>query len=265
MKCPYCDSEIENNIPICPHCMASLSNVKVVQVNTNGINNETNINNPEVVMEEKKKSFTKYYIIIVVMVILLVILLSLVIMKMKPEKNSGSGGVDTPTTTGVIEKDMTLNKGIFSGKENPLSFGNMTIASIHDVDTNTTKFVDVMVTRYLSDAEVSEILANNNQTLNEGFTFVGVEYNVDFHDLSYLGTKTLSPILDVAILESKFFNNYFLVNGHYYKSDVISSYNGPNIRNEESATVRIVYQVPVDQKYYICFGSDSSSLGCFSG
>lgn len=260
MKCPYCDSEIEDNIPICPHCMAELhKNVKVVQINTSGLNKEANIQ-----VENKSKSYTKYYVIIGIMTVILLSLVGLIAFKMKPEKKDEDVTKETKTTS-VVEKNMTLNKGVFSGKENPLSFGNMTIASLYDKEADEAKFVDVMITRYLSDAEVAGILANNNQILNEGFTFVGVEYNVYFHDHAYLEGRTLSPVLDVSILENKLFNDYFLINGHYYRNDVISAYDGPNIKNEESATVQIVYQVPISEKYYICFGSDSSSLGCFTG
>lgn len=264
MKCPYCDSEIENNMPICPHCMAKLeNNVKVVQINTSGPNSDVS---PSVLEEttENKKSFIKYYIIIIVLMIVLGVLSGAIMIKLKPVKNKPAEPINESTTQDVIEKDMTLNTGVFSGKESPVSFGNMTIASIHDSNENVTKLVDVMITRYLDEVEVSEIVANNKQTLNEGFVFVGVEYNVYFHDLSYLGTKTLNPVLKATILESKFFNDCFLVNGHYYKNDVITVYNGPNIKNEESATVRMVYQVPIGQKYYICFGSDTLNLGCFS-
>lgn len=264
LKCPYCDSEIESNIPICPHCRAELKpNVKVVKINTGVVNNPQVSPTLEEKNAESKKSYTKYFIVIGVMVIILVILLSLILVKMKPEKMMQNGTTNI-TTTGVLEKDLTLNTGVFSGKENPVTFGNMTIASIHDENANVTKMVDVMITRYLSEEEVLEIVSTNNQSLKEGFTFVGVEYNVYFHDLGYLGTKTIKPVLKASILESKFFNDYFLVNGHYYKNDVISVYNGPNIKNEESATVKLVYQIPIGQNYYICFGSDTTNLGCFS-
>lgn len=259
MKCPYCDSEIENGITVCPHCMAELEVSEIV--NKDEVNNS--VSNDIKIESISKKNYTKYFIVMGIMVIVLAILGVLIGLKMNPEKKNNTK-TTAPITTDAILKEMTLNTGIFSGKENPLPFGSMTIASIYDESTKTTKLVDVMITRYLNENEVLEIAQNNNQTLKEGFVFVGVEYNVYFHDLSYLGNRTISPVLEASILESKLFNDFFLVNGHYYKSDVISVYNGPNIKNEESATVKLVYQVPIGQNYYICLGSDASSLGCFS-
>lgn len=265
MKCPYCDSEIDNNLSLCPHCMAELKpNVKVVQVNTKGFNNIQTVTPLEQEVKQPKKSYTKYFVIIGIMIIILVVLLSLILIKIKPDKVYKEETKKT-TTTDIIKKEMTLNKGVFSGREKPVTVGEMTIASIYDESEDVTKLVDVMITRYLTDGEVLDIVTNNNYSLNEGFTYVGVEYNVYFHDLGYLGTKTLNPILKVSILESNFFNDFFLVNGHYYKIDVISLYNGPNITNEESATIKLVYQVPIDKNHYICFGSDTSSLGCYRG
>lgn len=262
LKCPYCDSEIPNDVPICPHCMAELkTNVKVVHINTGGFNN---INNNSVNEEIKsKKSYTKYYIAIVTLTVVLGILSTLIIFKLKPVKEEPYKYLESPTTSTPL-KEMTFNKGVFSGKENPLKFGNMTIASIYDPDANVTKMVDVMITRYLTDNEVTDILSRHNSPLKEGFTFVGIEYNVYFHDLAYLGNKSLNPVLQASILENKFFNDYFLVDGHYYKNEIFSEYNGPNIKNEETATIKMVYQVPIGQNYYICFGSDVTNLGCFS-
>lgn len=264
MKCPYCDSEIASDAVICPHCMAEVKrNVKVIKINTNDVNvNQVNVN-PVPKEEKVKKNYLKYFIIMFILIVILIFLLVMIKLKLTPDKVVDNKPVEDVETE-VVEKEMTLNKGVFSGKENPVNFGELTIASIED-DENNLKLVDVSITRYLSDEEVNEIVSSKNLTLNPGFVFAGVEYNVYFHDFAYLGNRSISPVLNASILDSQFFNDFFLVDGHYYKSEAVSSYLGSNIKNEESATIKLVYQVPANQKYTICFGAKNANLGCFDG
>ena len=242
-----------------------------VMIDNNSLQQENNINSNVSVevapvltseVEKQKKDMSKiYYIILGIAVVVFLVLMS-VIMGKHFKKNTPIK--TTPVTTNVTipkETFMTKNKGVYSNLMSPVNIGNITFGGLLD-QTNKVTDVDVEIIRHLEETEINELVATTSQNLYPGFKWAGVEYRVTLNDLEYLGEGTINPVMKTYLFDTYYKNNFFLVNENYYTIDAISS-NVNKIKNGEFALVKVAYQVPVDQNYYICFGENFSSLGCF--
>ncbi|MCI8793986.1 MAG: hypothetical protein HFI73_01255 [Bacilli bacterium] len=243
-----------------------------VMIDNNSLQQENNINSNVSVevapvltseVEKQKKDMSKiYYIILGIAVVVFLVLMS-VIMGKHFKKNTPIK--TTPATTNVTipkETFMTKNKGVYSNLMSPVNIGNITFGGLLDQTNNKVTDVDVEIIRNLEETEINELVATTSQNLYPGFKWAGVEYRVTLNDLEYLGEGTINPVMKTYLFDTYYKNNFFLVNENYYTIDAISS-NVNKIKNGEFALVKVAYQVPVDQNYYICFGENFSSLGCF--
>lgn len=243
-----------------------------VMIDNNSLQQENNINSNVSVevapvltseVEKQKKDMSKiYYIILGIAVVVFLVLMS-VIMGKHFKKNTPIK--TTPVTTNVTipkETFMTKNKGVYSNLMSPVNIGNITFGGLLDQTNNKVTDVDVEIIRHLEETEINELVATTSQNLYPGFKWAGVEYRVTLNDLEYLGEGTINPVMKTYLFDTYYKNNFFLVNENYYTIDAISS-NVNKIKNGEFALVKVAYQVPVDQNYYICFGENFSSLGCF--
>lgn len=241
-------------------------------IDNNSLQQENNINSNVSVevapvltseVEKQKKDMSKiYYIILGIAVVVFLVLMS-VIMGKHFKKNTPIK--TTPVTTNVTipkETFMTKNKGVYSNLMSPVNIGNITFGGLLDQTNNKVTDVDVEIIRHLEETEINELVATTSQNLYPGFKWAGVEYRVTLNDLEYLGEGTINPVMKTYLFDTYYKNNFFLVNENYYTIDAISS-NVNKIKNGEFALVKVAYQVPVDQNYYICFGENFSSLGCF--
>lgn len=230
------------------------------------INNSSNVNNinPDNNESLLKKDLSKvYYIILAVVFVIFLILMAFIL---APYFNKGkTSPIDTPKTTEKTEPKVTViskNIGISTGINFPTYYGNTTICGLRDDKNNKITNADVQILRHLDDDEINSILATHNENLNSGFKWDGVLYKVTLNDFDYLGDETINPVMKTHLFDQYYKNNFFVVNENYYTiSPIYESANA--IKNGESANVRVVYQVPIDQNYYVCFGEDFSNLGCF--
>lgn len=213
--------------------------------------------------EKTKKDMSKvYYIILGIAIVIFLVLMAVIIGK-HFKKNTPIK--TTPATTKVTipkETFMTKNKGVYSNLMSPVNIGNITFGGLLDQTNNKVTDVDVEIIRNLEETEINELVATTSQNLFPGFKWAGVEYRVTLNDLEYLGEGTINPVMKTYLFDTYYKNNFFLVNENYYTIDAISS-SVNQIRNGEFALIKVAYQVPVDQNYYICFGENFSSLGCF--
>lgn len=292
MKCPNCHNDVADSSLICPICFTKVHDgspstldspsvqpsepskpvvVKQVVVKT------VKTNNDEVVMHEDHKEViqnkpeefkiirkkTDYFFLGVILmgVVVLVILMIWLF-----DKNKGKPITNTTTTTtSLITGPVSGNVGYRSNFNYPLAVGQITVANIYDEYAKVDSIVDVTGLRFIEGDEAIELATlYSSDNLNEGFEWLGFEYKVTFNDLSYLGDRTISPVLDAKIYKWNGcdFINY---NGKNYILNVISIYDGGNIKNNENATVKVLYQLPVGQsEYSICFGDYNKTMGCFS-
>lgn len=243
-----------------------------VMIDNNSLQQENNINSNVSVevapvltseVEKQKKDMSKiYYIILGIAIVIFLVLMAVIIGK-HFKKNTPIK--TTPTTTKVTipkETFMTKNKGVYSNLMSPVNIGNITFGGLLDQTNNKVTDVDVEIIRHLEETEINELVATTSQNLYPGFKWAGVEYRVTLNDLEYLGEGTINPVMKTYLFDTYYKNNFFLVNENYYTIDAISS-NVNKIKNGEFALVKVAYQVPIDQNYYICFGENFSSLGCF--
>ncbi len=243
-----------------------------VMIDNNSLQQENNISSSvgeEVVpvltseTEKTKKDMSKvYYIILGIAIVIFLVLMAVIIGK-HFKKNTPIK--TTPATTKVTipkETFMTKNKGVYSNLMSPVNIGNITFGGLLDQTNNKVTDVDVEIIRNLEETEINELVATTSQNLFPGFKWAGVEYRVTLNDLEYLEEGTINPVMKTYLFDTYYKNNFFLVNENYYTIDAISS-SVNQIRNGEFALIKVAYQVPVDQNYYICFGENFSSLGCF--
>ncbi len=246
--------------------------IQQVMIDNNSLQQENNISSSvdeEVVpvltseTEKTKKDMSKvYYIILGIAIVIFLVLMAVIIGK-HFKKNTPIK--TTPATTKVTipkETFMTKNKGVYSNLMSPVNIGNITFGGLLDQTNNKVTDVDVEIIRNLEETEINELVATTSQNLFPGFKWAGVEYRVTLNDLEYLGEGTINPVMKTYLFDTYYKNNFFLVNENYYTIDAISS-SVNQIRNGEFALIKVAYQVPVDQNYYICFGENFSSLGCF--
>lgn len=259
----------------------SMENVDVSPVDNNQVANNDEIGNTHsienVVQEEsvsreeivsgeinnEKKDMSKiYYIILSIAVLVFLILMSFILVShFKKPKNREE--VTRPTTTEkIVETHLSKNKGIYTNLISPTYIGNITYGGLKDNKSEKIIDADVQILRYLTANEINSVLVSSNQTLNPGFKWDGVEYQVTLNDFDYLNGNTINPMMKTYLFDTYYKNNFFLVNENYYTISPIYG-SSTEIRNGESANLVVVYQVPIDQNYYICFGENFSSLGCF--
>lgn len=180
------------------------------------------------------------------------------------EKDENEMSTTTTQTTTSVNIVPTKNKGSNSTLSYPLSLGQVTLASIYDEKYKKYTDVDVTALRYLSSEEAT-ILAdeNSNRELIEGFRWHGFEYRVQLNDLDYLQNDGISPLLNSKIynLDGSDFVN---VNGVNYRLVTTPIIDGDKIHNNESAVVKLIYQIPIDKSdFVICFGYYKETMGCF--
>ena len=172
---------------------------------------------------------------------------------------------NTTTTTIRIVGSFTENQGHHSSFNYPMKAGNTTLASIYDKDMDKYTDVDVTGIRFISGDEANNVaLTHAIEPLNPDFEWLGFEYKVTLNDLDYLGDRLIDPVLIPKIYKwngCDFANH----NGKNYILNVVSIYDGNNIKNKESAIIKVLYQMPIGMKdYSLCFGKYEQTLGCFS-
>ena len=258
MKCPYCESVLTTKTLECPHCHANLENEDLTS-------NTAVIDNPEKKTSKVKK---KYLIMFCSSIILFLILIGFAFVKntnlFSEKKESSTSSTTTSSTTAKVTL-ISKNIGVYSGLESPIEIGGTTIATLVDSENKVNTDVDVSIVSVLDAAEVNAIALANNYTPYEGFRLTGVTYQVTFNDLTYLQERKITPVLSVSLHDELYKNNFFLVNENYYTIKAVTDNSVMSIGNGESAQVKIIYQVPIDQNYYLCFGERSQTFGCFKG
>ena len=168
-------------------------------------------------------------------------------------------------TTTVVPGEPTENIGIRSNFNYPSKAGNTTIASLYDIEKGKYTDVDITGVKYYTGEDANTLAATYAvEPLNPGFEWIGFEYKVKLNDLNYLGDRMISPVLTAKIYKwngCEFAHH----NGKNYILNVVSIYNGGNIKNKQSANVKVLYQMPIGMNdYSLCFGNIDETLGCFS-
>lgn len=225
---------------------------------TVGKMDEENKNN---IRKEKKKADLFFILVIGIGLIVLFVLVGVMFLS----KDKKLDNVLTPPTTTKRTSEPSDNVGYRSTFNYPMNIGNTTLASFYDKDKKINTNVDVTGIRFIKGGEISELAkVYATEELNEGFEWIGFEYQVKLNDLKYLKDKTVNPILESKIYkwDGCDFINY---NGKNYFLNVVSIYEGNEIKNTESAKIKVLYQLPIGQdSYSICFGNIDETLGCFT-
>lgn len=252
------------------------TNSNATVVNESAIGQSNEVNNASLLMDtqnklvsnevgsvSQKKDFSKiYYIILAVAVIIFLVLMGFIISTNLKKEQTIEPTPQQKTTESTVETILTKNKGVYTNIISPTNIGNITYGGLRDTINDKVVDADVEIIRHLSADEIDVFLAAYDYILIPGFKLDGVEYRVTLNDFDYLNGASISPVMKTYLFDTYYKNNFFLVNENYYTITPISG-NGPEIKNGESAVLRVVYQVPIDQNYYICFGENFSSLGCF--
>lgn len=243
--------------------------------NTNQLSEPTNVamtNTVGVVNDEFKQDKEKQrqrenlFFIVVIIFGVAILLLIAVVMMVNPKKSTASKTTNRVNTTREIPSAAeTKNIGNRSSFNYPMYVGNTTIASFFDQGMKNYTDVDVTGLRFFTGVEAQE-LANtySKEQLREGFTWYGFEYKVQLNDLTYLNGKKVNPALN-----AKFYKyngcDFIIYNEHNYLINVVTASETNQITNGESATVKVIYQVPATEgEYSICLGYLGNSLGCFT-
>lgn len=213
------------------------------------------------IKNDKKKSDMFFVTVIGLGLIVLAVLVGVIFFGDDIKKDKTPPKYPTTTTTSVPSD----NIGYRSTFNYPMNVGNTTLASIYDKDKKISTNVDVTGIRFIKGVEAEELAkAYATENLNEGFEWLGFEYKVTLNDLKYLKDKTINPVL-----KSKIYKwdgcDFINFNGKNYFLNMVSIYKGNEIKNKESATIKVIYQLPVGQESYsVCFGDIEETLGCFS-
>jgi len=209
-------------------------------------------------VEEKEKN-TKYEIIIGLLAVIFLFLLIIISM----ENNSSNDETVKRTTTTTTEKIIiNTNKGVSSPINNPSGLNTLITTTLYDEESDKYTDIDLNLYAFLSDEEVTSLANENHYNLNDGFKLVGIEYQVTFNDLTYL-TNPITPKLSIGLYDEIYQNDFFHVGEHYYKIDVLNISDDRVIGNNQSISLKAIYQVPIDQGYYICFGYKEHQNGCY--
>ncbi len=230
---------------------------------SNSLNSENAVTNPEVPLKTAKDKSKIYYLILVCAIVIFLILMGFILIKnFKPAKKV-TVPPTTKTTGEPVSQVLSKNKGVYSNLASPVNVGEITYGGLKDTDGVITD-ADVEIIRALEETEINALTSLYNQNLNPGFKWAGVEYKVTLNDFAYLGNKAIDPSMKVYLFDTYYKNNFFLVEDNYYTIEPLYQKSILPIRNGESANISVVYQVPIDQTYYVCFGENFSSLGCFN-
>lgn len=236
---------------------------------SNGINPQTvktldstiGVANIQDKTKQKKKDEIFFMAVIIIGCFVLIALIFVMIYKNSEKTNEGTNKNTTKTTTKLVSN----NTGIRSTFNYPLYPGNIALASFYDKENKRFTEVDILGSRFITGTEINELASiYAKEPLNEGFEWVGFEYKISFNDLEYLKDKAINPII-----ESKVYRwngcDFFNFNSKNYMINITSIYEGENIKNKESATIKVLFQVPAGEKQYsICFGNIDKTIGCFA-
>ena len=205
-------------------------------------------------MNERKINYASIFFVTVIIVGGVVLLMLLLKYINKDKKYSESPS----TTTKITEEVKTNNKGYFRSFYTPGHVGELALATFYDKENDTYTDVDIKGIRFLSEEEAASL---SDEKLNDGFVYQGFEYEISFNDLEYLKSP-IEPIMNVGVYNDLGYN-LLTFNGHNYVIKVKTIYDGQKIGNNESKTLKVVYQYPKDLAYSLCFGYDEKKLSCF--
>ena len=205
-------------------------------------------------MNERKINYASIFFVTVIIVGGVVLLMLLLKYINKDKKYSESSS----TTTKITEEAKTNNKGYYRSFYTPGHVGELALATFYDKENDTYTDVDIKGIRFLSEEEAASL---SDEKLNDGFVYQGFEYEISFNDLEYLKSP-IEPIMNVGVYNDLGYN-LLTFNGHNYVIKVKTIYDGQKIRNNESKTLKIVYQYPKDLSYTLCFGYEEKKLSCF--
>lgn len=205
-------------------------------------------------MNERKINYASIFFVTVIIVGGVVLLMLLLKYINKDKKYSESPS----TTTKITEEAKTNNKGYYRSFYTPGHVGELALATFYDKENDTYTDVDIKGIRFLSEEEAGSL---SDEKLNDGFVYQGFEYEISFNDLEYLKSP-IEPIMNVGVYNDLGYN-LLTFNGHNYVIKVKTIYDGQKIRNNESKTLKIVYQYPKDLSYTLCFGYEEKKLSCF--
>lgn len=198
---------------------------------------------------------------IVGLIIIVVILVSLANNSNKKQPIAVTPG----TTTAVPEYIESNNIGVRSTFNYAMKVGNTTLASIYDEGTKSYYDVDVKGLRFIEGTEAVELAKNYaKDPLIDGFAWYAFEYQVTFNDLNNISSSGISPVLS-SKLYMWLGATFVTYNEENYTMKTYDIYNYGPIANKKSATVKVVYQMPITEKEYsICFGYIDKTMGCFT-
>lgn len=262
MKCSQCGNEISDSLQNCSHCNRETTNKQqVVQIRTQVVPTQVVVKTINTDTKEKefdKQRFFKWTAIIGGIIFFLFALRLIILFFYKNDN------VELKATTTTEESIQSLNIGNRSTYSFPANIGEIILASFYDSEAEKYTNVDVYGNRYIYDEELINLVSTyaGSEVLTEGFYWAGFEYTIKFNDLFYLNERSVSPLLDTSIYQLNG-NDFFLVGDHYYKIKVIPVDDGLSIKNGESATIKVLYQVPLNAEYAICFGIRNKTMGCF--
>lgn len=205
-------------------------------------------------MNERKINYASIFFVTVIIVGGVVLLMLLLKYINKDKKYSESSS----TTTKITEEAKTNNKGYYRSFYTPGHVGELALATFYDKENDTYTDVDIKGIRFLSEEEAGSL---SDEKLNDGFVYQGFEYEISFNDLEYLKSP-IEPIMNVGVYNDLGYN-LLTFNGHNYVIKVKTIYDGQKIGNNESKTLKIVYQYPKDLSYTLCFGFEEKKLSCF--
>ena len=205
-------------------------------------------------MNERKINYASIFFVTVIIVGGVVLLMLLLKYINKDKKYSESSS----TTTKITEEAKTNNKGYYRSFYTPGHVGELALATFYDKENDTYTDVDIKGIRFLSEEEAASL---SDETLNDGFVYQGFEYEISFNDLEYLKSP-IEPIMKVGVYNDLGYN-LLTFNGHNYVIKVKTIYDGQKIGNNESKTLKIVYQYPKNLSYTLCFGYEEKKLSCF--
>lgn len=200
-----------------------------------------------VFIKQKQNDNQPIFLFIIVLSIILIALVAILLVRDDVKYNKKY------STTKITTKSSN-NKGIKTDLFNHAEIGETLIASYYDGK----KYYDVDVTgiKYIEGAELNKY----NYTPKDGFIGYGLIYKVAFNDLK--NQVNLNPVLNSMFISNDG-ENFVLYNEKNIQIETINYYQGPKIKNGESAEVVVLYSVPSEKKdYSICLGYIDKSLAC---
>lgn len=258
---PMESSPLTNNAP-----SSAGGNINDGPNNVNIVNTVGEVNQEFRENKEKQRQRENLFFIVVIIFGVAILLLIAVVMMVNPKKSNSSPTTSRVNTTQEIPPlAETKNVGGRSSFNYPIYINNTTVASYFDQTTKQYTDVDVTGIRFFTGVEAQELATHySKEQLHEGFTWFGFEYKVQLNDLNYLNGKKINPALN-----AKFYKyngcDFITYNEHNYLITVTTATQGLSIKNGESAVIKVIYQIPADEKdYSICLGYLDNSIGCFT-